>query len=226
MIGRTAAFLICCAAALMLIFAGAFAGAWLLTRMDGFFERAFAATGADEATGIALNELMEVHRATVSYIKGGQEPPVITCMRRDGPIEFYKEDELRHLSDVRDVRAALGRLFAAAVLLLAAAFGASLMLPGDTGSRCLKLTSVLTALWTVFGSFMFEPLFTALHRILFPGGNWIFYPDISLMVNLYSEGVFIRCGAFMGFTVLLVCLIPGITGIVMGKRGKKKWKKT
>ena len=141
------------------------------------------------------------------------------------PHSILKDDEIRHLDDVRDVFSRLSRAFAAACVITAAG-AVSLFFQKENAPRYLKLISLLGIIYTFFGGLAFEPLFTALHRVLFPGGNWVFYPDISLMVNLYSEGVFIRCGAFIALTVIA---LEGLLWLLAGtieKRGKRKWKKT
>lgn len=226
MIRKTASFLLCSFAALLIVFIASFAAVRVLLSWDSFFEAAFLAEDAAVSTGIALEELMEVHRVTAAFVRGEDVSPDIVCERFDGPIEFYKEDEKSHLGDVRDVFSALGGSFRISCVLAACTFAGSWILLKGRISRYLKLTALLGIIYTVFGSVMFDPLFTVLHRVLFPGGNWVFYPDISLMVNLYSEGVFIRCGALIASFILIADGLLWLTAAIIEKRGKKNWKKT
>ena len=222
MIRKTAVFVACSVMALLILYLEAFGASWLLLGWDGFFERAFEKTSAEEATGIGPGELTDVHRATAGYVLGENDSPQRVCMRFDGPIEFYKEDELRHLEDVRNVFASLKDAFFGILAAAAAVFLVTVLASGEACFPAVKLTALLSGIYAVFASLLFDPLFTAFHRLMFPGGNWIFYPDISLMVNLYSGGVFLRCGAFIAlFSLVIDALVWGAAEI-SEKRGRRK----
>lgn len=221
MIRKTVIFVACSVMALLILFLEAFGASWILLRWDGFFEYAFVKTYAEEATGIALGELNEVHSGTAGYVLGENDSPQRECMRWDGPIEFYKKDELSHLQDVKTVFASLRTAFFAVLAAVAAVFVLTAAVLGRRIALPVKLTCVLSGIYAFFAALGFDPLFTAFHRLMFPGGNWVFYPDISLMINLYSEGVFLRCGIFMALFALITDTLLWLAADITEKRGRK-----
>ena len=182
--------------ALLMLFVSFRLGVSALAGMPGFFRSAFEACGSVEETGVSIEELMRVHLLTTGYIKGEEDSLHIVCERYDGPIEFYKEDEKAHLQDVRDLYRVSGKLLIPAVPALLAAI--VILLFRKDGGRDIRTSCTVCLAVTLACTLFPDTAFTVFHRILFPQGNWIFYPDISLMVKLYSDGVFLRCGIFTG----------------------------
>ncbi|MDR2108375.1 MAG: DUF1461 domain-containing protein [Coriobacteriales bacterium] len=65
---------------------------------------------------------------------------------------------------------------------------------------------VLAVCLAVVGFLNFEALFSAMHRIFFAEGSWLFAAD-SLLIRALPEGFWIGCALVWALSLLLLCLI-------------------
>lgn len=166
-----------------------------------YYENEFSKLGvysAFESFGVSKEELDLKTRETLVFFKGKGELP----------LDFFLPDEESHMNDVRGVMGKIDVFWKASILLLITSIAAILAIFKRCGIKKAaevfsKTAFAVTAALGIIGILMlskinFEPLFIGFHRIFFPGGNWTFPPD-STIIMMFPEAFFQRIAARIFF---------------------------
>ncbi len=164
---------------------------------------------------------------TMQYLRGNRDDLVIETEIDGVQQEFYNDNEISHMADVRDLFVLCIRLRWAAIavcilVLLWFQFGrytnngeilsyipAYLVI----GKCFLKTEAVIAAAAAIIGILAtsdFTKYFTRFHQIFFSQGNWLFDPRESRMINMLPEGFFSDTALYILLTfmgAMIVCCV-------------------
>ena len=211
-----------------LIFAIIIADYEIIAFNQDYYEMEFSKLGvysAFESRGISKEELDFKTRETLVFFKGKGELP----------LDFFLPDEESHMNDVREVMGKIDAFWKASILLIIAsiiAIAAIFKRSGikKAGEVFSKTALVITTALGIIGLLMlskinFEPLFIGFHRIFFPGGNWTF-PIDSTIIMMFPEAFFQRIAAriffFSGLSLLAAAMLFSLAAKIAEKRDRKK----
>ncbi len=178
-----------------------------------------------------MDDVMEVTRHMMSYLRGNEDSLQITTVVDGERQDFFNDQDLFHMAEVRDIFVALYRMRIAAVVLLVLAL--AVLIATKAGIRrifryfqfCLVAFLAVAAVLGIIVAVNFSQAFVVFHHIFFNNDQWLFDPNTDLMINMLPEGL------FMDFTVkILVCfvLLLAVVELILAalrapsRRGKKK----
>ena len=144
-------------------------------------------------------------------------PGSFTFVATPGGPPFYGPAEASHMQTVRVV------VYGFFGLVLAGAIAVVLStrrMSGPDALRAIRLGA--TGLVLVFAAIgvglivAFDPLFTLFHRIVFPGGGWIFDPTTQRIVQLYPTLFWeFAAGALAGLSVAIGLLVIAVSATLL-----------
>lgn len=194
----------------------------------GFYEKEYEKYGVLDDLKMEMPDVMYVTKEMMSFLRGDRENLIVETTVDGEPREFFTEDEISHMEDVKKLFVGGLKLRTAAVVIMiilaAAAFIMKLKLHKIL-PRAFQYTSITLIVLTgiVIGLFAsdFDKYFVVFHEIFFSQGNWMFDPDVSLMINMLPEGFFADIAARIGiiFVGLLAAGFAAATAVrVMNSR--------
>ncbi len=84
----------------------------------------------------------------------------------------------------------------------------------------LLLILVVALIWAMID---FYSLFGLFHKIFFPGqDNYIFYPDVDPIINMFQEAFFINCAILIGIVFGIFLFYPIIKDLILIKKKSNK----
>ena len=87
-------------------------------------------------------------------------------------------------------------------------------------SFLLLLILIIALIWALID---FYSLFGLFHKIFFPGkDNYIFYPDVDPIINMFQEAFFINCAILIGVIVAIFMFYPLIKDLILIKKKHSK----
>lgn len=145
-------------------------------------------------------------------------------------VNFYTEDELSHMEDVR----VFFVVFLFVIVITALVFGLAIANFLKTrkkinyskilGLQLIIVPAVFLLLVSIIASFIltdWENTFELFHKIFFPQGNWQFDAN-SLMLKMLPGGIFLDGAIFIIVCWVLTCLSFIATGIILLMRSRKR----
>lgn len=171
----------------------------------GFYEKEYEKYGVLDDLKMEMPDVMYVTKEMMSFLRGDRENLIVETTVDGEPREFFTNDEISHMEDVKKLFVGGLKLRTAAVVIMiilaAAAFIMKLKLYKIL-PRAFQYTSITLIVLTgiVIGLFAsdFDKYFVVFHEIFFSQGNWMFDPDVSLMINMLPEGFFADIAARIG----------------------------
>lgn len=167
---------------------------------------------------IEMDELIEVTKQMMSYLRGDREDLVIYA-EIDGEVtEYFDERDKSHMVDVRnvfvtalDVRAGA---FVMAIIIFA---NLCLLLNFDAVKKLLfkaylwtigylSLFIAAIAVWAVVD---FTGVFYKFHALFFSNYEWILDPEVSRLINMVPEGFFVDIAIRIVVIFIMLILIMG-----------------
>ncbi len=150
-------------------------------------------------------------------------PGSFTFAATPGGPPFYGPAEASHMQTVRIV------VYGFFGLVLAGAIAVALSTRRMIGPDALRAVRLgATGLVLVFAAIgvglvvAFDPLFTLFHRIVFPGGGWIFDPTSQRIVQLYPTPFWeFAAGTLAGLSVAIGLLVIVVTTVRL-RRGQAR----
>ena len=144
-------------------------------------------------------------------------PGSFTFAATPGGPPFYGPAEAGHMQTVRLV------VYGFFGLVLAGAIAVALSTRRMSGSDALRAVRLgATGLVLVFAAIgvglivAFDALFTLFHRIVFPGGGWIFDPTTQRIVQLYPTLFWeFAAGALAGLSVTIGLLVIAVNTMLL-----------
>ena len=168
-------------------------------------------TGAAALTGFSDAEVQHASNAILADLVLG--PPDFD-VELNG-VAVLTEPERAHMRDVRGVFAAFYAVAGLGVLILAAAFwlarrrGASSW-TGRAAWRGVRLgglgLAVGIAVAGVIAVVAFDAAFSIFHQLFFSGGNYLFDPRTSRLVQLFPDAFWFETSVVVGGVILVLAL--------------------
>lgn len=198
----------------------------------GFYEKEYEKYNVLEDLNMEMPDVMYVTKEMMSFLRGSRETLIVETTVDGSPREFFNEDEISHMDDVKKLFVGGLKLRNAAavmmLLLVIAAFAAKMnlrtILPKAFQYTSVVLTLVTGIVIALFAS-DFDKYFVVFHKIFFSQGNWLFDPDVSLMINMLPEGFFADIAARIGviFVGILIVGFAAATAVrVLNKKREAK----
>ena len=157
-----------------------------------------------------LDGLDQVMDQTMAFLRGNRDDLTVIVPIDGREQEFYNDEEISHMTDVRNLFLLCIRLRRAAFLLalaIALAFwkGFGRGTAGILG-RGFFWTSLAVFALAVGTSLListdFDQYFTIFHEIFFSQGNWMFDPGTSRMIDIMPEEFFMDLALRIAVTFL------------------------
>ncbi len=189
-------------------------------------------TNLSAKLNISENDLERGAAALCEYVTGTgdhKDDPNTHYMKAGTVYNFYNDEELKHLYDVKLLFSEF-KIYGLVFGILSA-FGVFILI--FTGKR--KLLGKTLIISTTAGSVLLLALIyrlyaktystvILLHKILFPNGNFLFTENTSVLVNFFSEEFYLKAGwILIKYTALsyMILLITGVMLILIQKRVEK-----
>lgn len=181
----------------------------------GFFEKEYAKYHVTETVDMEMDDLLEVTREMMSYLRGGRDNLNIMTTVAGQQREFFNQREIDHMFDVRNLFLAALTIrkvcLAFAALSLAALFALRAkvrrILPRAVCGGTVLFFVVLAALTAIIST-DFTKYFIVFHHILFTNSLWILDPATDLLINIVPEEFFVD-------TALRIAIVFGASILVM-----------
>jgi len=182
----------------------------------GFVHQEYRTRGFPPADIYTPAERIRLSDPILLYLRGHVTRAELAAVRTDAGSIALRDDEVRHLVDVKNV---MDSMFLAHRIALALALvcGGLLWLPGWRGlvrrglRQGIAIAGVLIALILASSFINFDVFFTRFHEVLFSGGNWTFYAEDTL-IQLYPEPLWMHAAWKYGALVLAgAALVYGLS---------------
>ena len=202
--------------------------------MPGLYEKEFRKYNVLENLRVWRGEEMDmdglntVMKETMSFLRGDRENLIVE-VPIDGRVqEFYNEDEISHMTDVRVLFVLCIRLrFAAAALCLGLAFYIIRGTHRDwvyvLSRGFVRVCGVILLAVLALGlliSTNFSKYFVVFHEIFFSQGNWMFDVTKSRMIDIMPEEFFSDIAGLIAVTFLVSVVILLVLAILAERKMK------
>lgn len=179
----------------------------VLWSSEAYMRSEFIRTDVPFFTGISIDGIVKVDLCVRDFIKGRADALEVKSTIKSEEREVFSSEEKAHLADVKkrygNVRTAV------------CAFGIYLVIFLSASSKYDKIFMLdVVKSATVTASFLplviaacFNRAFVLFHKMFFPGGNWLFDIEKSIMVNIYTEAFFERLCVLMSLGNAVICLV-------------------
>lgn len=181
-----------------------------------YYEREYARLGVLNDVPMQMEDLMEVTREMMAYLRGNRDDLVIYAPIDGESVEFFNEQEYFHMSEVR--RLFLGGIWIRRISLAAAILCLVYLFLSGRNEQHDGKPSLISRIFPVYfqwGSIIFLVIgivisslfasdftryFTLFHRIFFHNDQWLFDPAVSRLINIVPEpfwsSIALRCALF------------------------------
>jgi len=180
----------------------------------GFYEKEYEKYEVLDDLSMDMDETMRVTRHMMDNLRGREESLQISAVVDGKECDFFNEQDLFHMAEVRTLFLGMYRLRAAAVVILAVSLGVLLAARTSVRSmiRCFQAALAvflgLTALLGVIVAVNFSQAFVVFHHIFFDNDQWLFDPATDRMINMLPEGLFLDATVrILAFFVLFLALV-------------------
>lgn len=181
----------------------------------GFYEKEYEKYGVLDDLQMEMPDVMYVTKEMMSFLRGDRENLIVETTVNGETREFFTEDEISHMEDVKKLFVGGLKLRTAAVVMMVLLAVTALIMKLKLNKilpKAFQYTSVVLIVLTgiVIGLFAsdFDRYFVVFHEIFFSQGNWLFDPDVSLMINMLPEGFFADIAARIGI-IFVGVLVAG-----------------
>lgn len=197
----------------------------------GFFEKEYQKYGVLEDLSMEMDDVMEVTAHMMDYLRGREKSMQITTTVNGQPRDFFNDQDLFHMAEVKDLFLGMFHIRTGAVVVLVVSLLVlfAIRAEGRTLFRCFQasliLFFVLIAILGLAIAVNFSQAFVLFHHIFFDNDLWLFDPATDLMINMLPEGLFMDFAIrILGFFALFLILFEGAFVLLrfQGARQKKR----
>ncbi len=188
-----------------------------LVRGD-LFDSIIVDENLEENLGIESNELEYAMDEMVSYVKSWDESETaqIKVTVNGKKEDFYVEDEMSHLKDVKLLIKLLDKVFigsflTALVISLVLWRKKKLRELGRGYFSGLGIVAVLAAVVAVIAASDINKFIELFHNIFFSQGGWVFDLDKSRIVWFFSDGLYQKALVILGLSMTII--LGGIAAV-------------
>lgn len=172
----------------------------------GFYEKEYEKYQVLDDLHMEMDDVMEVTRHMMDYLRGREESMQINTTVDGQSRDFFNEQDLFHMAEVKDLFLGMFHLRTGAFVVLILSLGILFAAKADgrTLFRCFQ-TSLgiffgLAAALGIIVAVNFSRAFVIFHHLFFDNDLWLFDPATDLMINMLPEGL------FMDFTIRILSL--------------------
>ncbi len=197
----------------------------------GFFQKEYEKYGVLNDLSMEMDDVMDVTRHMMDYLRGREESMQIRTTVDGREQDFFNDQDLFHMAEVKDLFLGMFRIRTGAVVVLVLSLLVLFATKADgrTMFRCFQGSLLFFfALIAVLGlaiAVNFSQAFVLFHHLFFDNDLWLFDPATDLMINMLPEGLFMDFAVrILGFFSLLLLLCEGAFFLVRrlcAKRHKK-----
>ena len=203
-------------------------------RMPGLYRKEFRKYNVLENLrswrGEEMDEegLQTVMDETMAFLRGNRENLIVE-VPIDGRLqEFYNEDEISHMTDVRNLFVLCIRLRIAAVILCLLLMFAVIrgchrdwvyVMARGFARTCGVILAAVLALGILIST-DFSKYFVIFHEIFFSQGNWMFDVRKSRMIDIMPEGFFADIALYIALTFLGSVVVFLILSVILMRKTK------
>lgn len=210
-----------------IITAGLYTSLQLVTYDDGFYAAQYKKYYVTYTTGIEEDELMRITDEIQLFLSGKRADFDIAANVMGTYRPIFDAQEQFHMLEVRQLYQtyAVARNISAVLLCVAAGLLAvckikyiwrALFNGALAALAFTMLIGVCAVIW-------FDPIFVLFHKIFFNNDLWLFDPDTSVLINIFSEGFFSAAALRIFLIFAALCLILCLTGYIFGQNNKKRY---
>ena len=185
----------------------------------GFFQKEYEKYEVLDDLNMEMDDAMEVTAHMMDYLRDRNDDMQITTTVAGETREFFNDQDLFHMGEVKDLFLGMFRLrtVSIVVLILSLAVLVATKASAQTMFRCFQAgMGVFFGLAALLGGIVavnFSQAFVIFHKIFFDNDLWLFDPRTDLMIRMLPEGL------FMDFTVRIlirfVILLAAFEGILL-----------
>ncbi len=193
----------------------------------GFFEKEYEKYGVLDNLNMEMDDVMDVTRHMMDYLRGREDSMQITTTVNGERMEFFNDQDLFHMAEVRDLFLGMFRIRTVSIVILIISLIALFATGGGgrTLFRCFQYSlCIFIGLAAVLGIIVavnFSEAFVIFHHLFFDNDQWLFDPATDLMINMLPEGLFMDFTVrILGFFVLFLVLLEAVFLLV--RRIKKR----
>jgi integral membrane protein (TIGR01906 family) len=177
----------------------------------------------DSLSPLEHSQLVEVANIGRAFVTGQRDAEL---PKGDDERVSFPPEAVEHMEDVRAVlQGVRGATWVLTALLLAAVVLSWRTVGRETVGRSLfagGIAAVVVALLlTVCGVLSFEALFTALHRLFFAEGTWVFAVD-SLLICAYPLTFWIGMGIIWALALIFLSTFLSTVGFVLKRPSQSR----
>jgi integral membrane protein (TIGR01906 family) len=173
----------------------------------GFVHQEYRTRGFPPADIYTPTERIRLSDPVLLYLRGHVTRDDLAAVRSEAGAIALRDDEVRHLVDVKNV---MDKMFVAhrIALALSVVCGGLLWLARQRDRirkglrQSVAISGVLIGLILASSFIDFGVFFTRFHEVLFPGGNWTFY-ELDTLIQLYPEPLWMHAAWKYGALVLV-----------------------
>ncbi len=164
---------------------------------------------------------------TMQYLRGNRDDLVIVTEIDGIQQEFYNDNEISHMADVRDlfvlcIRIRYAALAAVILILLWFAIKKKSYILARSFLGTVIAIAAAAAGFGLLAASDFTRYFTYFHQIFFSQGNWLFDPRESRMINMLPEGFFSDTALYILLCFLVSMLVCGLISVKTAGSGKNQ----
>lgn len=180
-------------------------------------------------------QLDTIGRKMLNYLKGDEQELQYTVSTEHGDFDFFNEQDIKHMADVRNIFLSSLRIRNISFALLMASIFLNFFIKKirntvlKAARRTLLILFVLQIILVIFMLFDFTNIFLLFHKIIFKNDLWLFDPDMDYMINILPEQLFMDISTKIGLIYILsLCLailvLYGARYAVIGGKNERRCK--
>ena len=184
-----------------------------------FYSQQYREIGADQATGVTLEDLDKVTAMLLDYLNDRRDDLDMQVEKWGVMKPVFDQRETSHMVDVKNLYAFFAKvmyfaLIGAAVILIS--------LFRKDGKRqffanavkgyksALIIAVILCVIFAIAFTVGFNTFWTMFHKVMFTNDLWLLDPRVSTMINMYPLPFWLAmCTSILfRFAVIFVCIYP------------------
>lgn len=163
----------------------------------GFFKKEYEKYQVPDSLSMEMDDIMTVTRHMMEYLRGEEESMQISTVVGGQSRDFFNDQDLFHMAEVKNLFLGMFHLRTGAVLVLLVSLAVLFAAKAERKTlflcfqASLGLFLGLAAVLGILIAFHFSQAFVIFHHIFFDNDLWLFDPSTDLMINMLPEGLFL-----------------------------------
>lgn len=186
---------------------------------NSFYSQQYRAIGADEATGVSLENLDEITTMLLDYLNDRRDNLDMQVEKWGVMKQVFDERETSHMVDVKNLYSFFAKVmyatFTAAAIIMIYLFRkdgkAQFFANAVKGYKsALIIAVILCVIFATVFTVGFNSFWTLFHEVMFTNDLWLLDPRVSTMINMYPLPFWLAmCTAILQrFAIIFICIYP------------------